>query len=332
MWLDTVADRRTVLCILDRPPASGDELLRRVLTEFGILNRPDAPAAVSSHELTQVLRRFLAGLRTLNAHAFIVIENAEGADDPTRAEIDRLSGLDPGVLEVLLVDASTRPRVLNRRRTAATVAAVAAIALALWFSLAARGRVRPVSMPDLRDLSAPARDPAVELTGAKTTPRDPAAGSERIGLYRVQVGAFRDSSRADAASARLRESRLSVDTQVLTTGLRQVTLGPYLLRDEAAAALAEARAAGFTEAVIVKLPTAADGSGAEDRRLIARAEALAEMHDVRGLEALRAAWVDANGGAATSPVLETIDQYLDAARRAQLAADRQQLLRESGRR
>jgi hypothetical protein len=226
MWLDTVADRRTVLCILDRPPASGDELLRRVLTEFGILNRSNAPAAVSSHELTQVLQRFLAGLRTLNAHACIVIDNAERADDPTRAEIDRLSGLDPGVLEVLLVDASTRPPVLNRRRAVAGTVAIGAIAVVLWFSIFAPRRESLVSMPDLRDLSTSDHKPAVELAGAKTAPpRDPSPGRERIGLYRVEVGAFRDRSRADAAFARLRELKLSVDAQLLPTGLRQVTLG-----------------------------------------------------------------------------------------------------------
>jgi hypothetical protein len=329
MWLDTVVDRRTVLCVLDRPPASADELLPRVLTDFGILNRPDPPAAVSSRELTQVLQRFLAGLRTLNAHAFIVIDNAEGADDPTRAEIDRLSGLDPGVLEVLLVDASTRPPVVNRRRMVASAAAIAAVALTLWFSMWTPRHERSVSMPDLRELSTSDRVPAVELTGAKTAPSgDATPGGRAVGLYRVQVGAFRDPSRADAASARLRVLKLSVGTELMPSGLRQVTLGPYLLRTEAASALAAARSAGFTEALLVKLPGPVDSLNGEDRALVARAEALAEAKDVRGLEALRAASADTNGSV-KSPVLATIDQYLDAARRAQLAADRQQLLRDS---
>jgi hypothetical protein len=190
-----------------------------------------------------------------------------------------------------------------------------------------------VSMPDLRDLSTSDHKPAVELAGAKTAPpRDPSPGRERIGLYRVEVGAFRDRSRADAAFARLRELKLSVDAQLLPTGLRQVTLGPYLLRTDAASALAAAKTAGFAEAVLVKLPSPVDGLSPDDRRRLDRAEALAEANDVRGLEALRAEWTDVNGAGASSPALETIDRYLDAARRAQLAADRLQLLRESGRR
>ena len=96
MWLDSVADRRTILCVLDPAPSNGDELLRRVLTDFGLL-RPGAQSApeVSSVQMMQVLQRFLTSLRALRAHAFIVIENAQTADPPTRLEIQRLSDLDP---------------------------------------------------------------------------------------------------------------------------------------------------------------------------------------------------------------------------------------------
>jgi hypothetical protein len=100
-----------------------------------------------------------------------------------------------------------------------------------------------------------------------------------------------------------------------------------VLRAEATAALAEARIAGFQDAVMVKVAPKRDAIAASDRYLLDKAEALAEAHDVRGLESLRIAWIDASGGTRrSSPTLTAIDEYLDAARRVQLAIDRQHLL------
>src|SRR6476659_10091026 len=137
MWLDNVTDRRTILCVLEGPPSSGEELLRRVLADFGILS-PEAQsaAAASRSQLMQVLQRFLASLRVLKARAFIVIENAHEADPPTRQEIQWLSTLDPAVLEILLVTPDAPPRPAYRTRAVAAAAAgilVAAVA-SLWFS------------------------------------------------------------------------------------------------------------------------------------------------------------------------------------------------------
>jgi hypothetical protein len=337
MWLDTVVDSRTVLCVVDEPPASGEELLRRVLTEFGILNHGDAPTpAVTANELTQVLQRFLGMLRSLDARAFIVIENADGAADPTRAEIDRLSGLDPGVLEVLLVDASARAGTLKPRAAAiAAAAALVAVAVAgsLWMSRPTLPRMPP-SHVDREPLLA-ARSPAGEAARLARPPADaPPAVAESIGAYHVLIGAFRDPSHADAVIDRLRELNLPVRAQLTPSGLRQVAIGPYQRRGDASTAITLVQQAGFEEATLVKIRPSDAQSTAEDRLVLARAEALARAHDVRGLIALRAAWRESSGSnqRPSSPTLTAIDRLLDTARLAQLEADRQLLLSDAKRR
>lgn len=329
MWLDTVVDQRTVLCILDAPPSSGDELLRRVLTDFGLLSREQSAAAdVSSVQMTQVLERFLASLRALRAHAFIVIENAQSAADPTREEIHRLARMDPGVLEVLLVGEPSPNRFVTRRRLVTVSVAVAGAAAAVWL-----WTTRPTtSSAPVHSAAAIAPPSARDAPPADTRAIVPVR-NDAVPAYQVQIGAFRDPARADATAARFRELKLPVDAQVTSSGLRQIALGPYVLRQDAAAALTQAKDAGY-EGVVVRLPATSGAIDAADRRMLAHAEALAEQHDVRALESLRSAWLDSSIDPARnqSPALAAIDQYLDAARRAQLAADRQSLLQDAARR
>jgi sporulation related protein len=335
MWLESVVDRRTVLCILDSPPATGDELLRQILTDFGIVTAGGATARLApASEMAQVLRQFLAGLGALHAHAFVVIENAGAADDATRAEIDRLAQLDPSVLEVLLIESPGRPGTLIRQpRLAAAVAVCAVVALGSWW--AARRATDPTPSVAAVEHASPEPSASPESPPNPMPPPSPSpAESDAAAAYRVQVGAFRDPARADATVAAFRQLNLRADAQVTPNGLRQVALGPYVLRAEASAALEEARQAGFPEAVLVRTPAGRDPVDERDRPMLTRAEALAERHDVRALEALRATWLDQSGDAArlTSPTLAALDRYLDAARRVQLAVDRQLLLQDRNRR
>jgi hypothetical protein len=327
MWLDNVTDRRTILCVLERPPSSGEELLQKVLADFGVLGpEPQCAAAASRAQLMQVLQRFLASLRVLKARAFIVIENAHEADPPTRQEIQQLSTLDPAVLEILLVTPDAPPRPAHRTRTVAAVAAgiIAAAAASLWFSRTPgshRTGVTPASAVDEASRVPPGDDP---------DKRAAAPTSGGIRAFRVQVGAFRDPARADAALTRIGELKLPATRTVLGNGLHVISVGPFVLRPEALTVVEALRQAGFADAVLADVPPSRE-TEQNDAALLGRAAALAEKHEVLALEGLRRDWIASLGSApdAESPTLKAIEAYLDAARRAQLQADRRQLLAQS---
>jgi len=328
MWLDNVADRRTILCILDGPPSSGEELLRRVLTDFGLLSAEPQSAAASRLQLMQVLQRFLASLRVLKARAFIVIENADQADSPMRQEIQRLSTLDPNVLEILLVtpDPPARPAYLTRAVAAGAAAIiVATVASFLFMRTPAprRAGATPASLVDEASRVPPRDEPDKRST---------ARGSDDVRAFRVQVGAFRDPARADAALARVGELKLPATRAILANGLHVISVGPFVLRPEALSVVEALRQAGFAEIVLADVPPSHKTERASsDGALLVRAAALAEKHDVLALEGLRRDWIASLDSApdAESPTLRALEAYLDAARRAQLRADRQQLLAQS---
>jgi cell division septation protein DedD len=329
VWLDHVADRRTILCILDGPPSSGEELLRRVLADFGVLNpQPQSAAAASRPQLMLVLQRFLASLRVLKARAFIVIENAHEADSGMRQEIQRLSTLDPAVLEILLVtpNAPARPAYRARAVTAAAAGMLVAAVASLWF----------MGLPALHR---PGAAPASPVDGSSRVPprddpdtRSRAPASDDVRAFRVQIGAFRDPARADAALTRISELKLPATRAVLANGLHVISVGPFVLRPEALSVVEALRQAGFAEAVLADVPSSHKTERtSRDGALLMRAAALAEKHDVLALEGLRRDWIASLDSApeADSSTLRGIEAYLDAARRAQLQADRRQLLTQS---
>jgi SPOR domain len=327
MWLDSVADRRTILCILDGPPSSGEELLRRVLTDFGVLSPEPHSAAASRPQLMQVLQRFLASLRVLKARAFIVIENADQADSPMRQEIQRLSTLDPNVLEILLVTANPPARPAYRARAVAAAAGitVATVASLLFMRTPAphRAGAAPASLVDEASRVPPRDEPDKRST---------ARGSDDVRAFRVQVGAFRDPARAAAALTRIGELKLPAARAILANGLHVISVGPFVLRPEALSVVEALRQAGFAETVLADVPPSHKTERASsDGALLVRAAALAEKHDVLALEGLRRDWIASFDSApdAESPTLRALEAYLDAARRAQLRADRQQLLAQS---
>ena len=186
----------------------------------------------------------------------------------------------------------------------------------------------------------PPRAPAVGLTPAPASVEARPDKQEKaeaatatplenlVRTFRVQVGAFRDPAGADATITRVRAMMLPVNLTVGSTGLRHITVGPYVVRAQASAAQRQLREAGFIDSVLTDIPPSGGDVSAADRRVLTRAAELAEKRDVRGLETLRDTWLASSGDGPTngSSMAAALDQYLDGARRVQLLEDRRLLI------
>jgi type II secretory pathway predicted ATPase ExeA len=100
-------DARTFVAIISTPPTSGDDLLRQVLDEFGVLPRESRLVAQASHfELVRTLQQFLASLVPLNAQAVIVIDEAHRLSIDVFDQLRMLSNLETEtrkLLQIILV-------------------------------------------------------------------------------------------------------------------------------------------------------------------------------------------------------------------------------------
>jgi general secretion pathway protein A len=118
----TVLERleaRTFLCVVKDPQLSADDLLRQVLTEFGVLS-PGSGALLSAtrHDLVTTLQQFLATLVPLGAHAVITVDEAQHLRPGVLEQIRLLSNVesDQGkLLQIMLVGQPELEATLSRR-------------------------------------------------------------------------------------------------------------------------------------------------------------------------------------------------------------------------
>jgi general secretion pathway protein A len=116
----TVLERleaRTFLCVVKDPQLSADELLRQVLTEFGVLSPGRALDSATRHDLVTTLQQFLATLVPLGAHAVITIDEAQHLNPDVLEQIRLLSNAesDQGkLLQIMLVGQPELEATLSR--------------------------------------------------------------------------------------------------------------------------------------------------------------------------------------------------------------------------
>ena len=104
-------ESRTFLSVILDPGLEVEDLLRKVLTDFGIMSGIDAPAAgpisdVTRHQFVSTLQQFLASLIPLQAHAVIMIDEAQGLSPRVLEEIRLLSNFETDqakLLQIVLV-------------------------------------------------------------------------------------------------------------------------------------------------------------------------------------------------------------------------------------
>ncbi len=115
-------ESRTFLSVILDPGLEVEDLLRQVLTDFGIISGVDAPSAgpmtdVTRHQFVSTLQQFLASLIPLQAHAVIMIDEAQRLNPRVLEEIRLLSNFETDeakLLQIVLVGQPDLDAVLRR--------------------------------------------------------------------------------------------------------------------------------------------------------------------------------------------------------------------------
>ena len=117
--LDTFEPRIFLSVILD-PLLGVDDLLQQVLADFGLIAKAD-PAAkrrdIDRHQLVATLQRFLTSLSPVNAHAVIMMDEAQHLAPEVLEEIRLLSNFeanDAKLLQIVLVGQPDLDELLRR--------------------------------------------------------------------------------------------------------------------------------------------------------------------------------------------------------------------------
>jgi type II secretory pathway predicted ATPase ExeA len=103
-------DQTTVTALILNPFLSEEDLLRRILQDFGVVSRTEVKAGrlagVSKHELIDTLYDFLLGLIPLKASAVVIIDEAQNLPLHVLEQIRILSNLETDkekLLQIILV-------------------------------------------------------------------------------------------------------------------------------------------------------------------------------------------------------------------------------------
>jgi general secretion pathway protein A len=111
MLLDTFNEARTFLSVILDPGLSVNDLLYQVLIDFGLIaaagqKRREPLSDLTRHELVSTLQQFLSSLIPLNAHAVIMIDEAQHLSPSVLEEIRLLSNFETDqakLLQIVLV-------------------------------------------------------------------------------------------------------------------------------------------------------------------------------------------------------------------------------------
>ena len=115
-------ESRTFLSVILDPGLEVEDLLRQVLTDFGIISGGEIPPAgpipeVTRHQFVTALQQFLASLIPLQAHAVIMIDEAQRLNPRVLEEIRLLSNFETDeakLLQIVLVGQPDLDEVLRR--------------------------------------------------------------------------------------------------------------------------------------------------------------------------------------------------------------------------
>ena len=108
-------DRNTFTALVLNPFLTEEDLLKRILQDFGVISREEIKAGrlarVSKQELVDTLYDFLLGLIPLKASAVLIIDEAQNLPLPVLEQIRILSNLETDkekLLQIILVVVDTR--------------------------------------------------------------------------------------------------------------------------------------------------------------------------------------------------------------------------------
>jgi type II secretory pathway predicted ATPase ExeA len=100
-------ERRTFVSVIDDPLLDRDELLKQLLQDFGVISKDRTRLTTTSrHDLIDALQHFLASLIPLDAHAVVIIDEAQHLQPAVLEQIRLLSNIDDEhgtMLQIILV-------------------------------------------------------------------------------------------------------------------------------------------------------------------------------------------------------------------------------------
>jgi len=102
------SDRKTFVASINDPQLQRDDLLTRMLEDFGVVSkdRGAARAPIARHELVHALQEFLGSLAPIQAHAVVILDEAQHAQPDVLEQIRLISNIqdDRGtLLQIMLV-------------------------------------------------------------------------------------------------------------------------------------------------------------------------------------------------------------------------------------
>jgi type II secretory pathway predicted ATPase ExeA len=109
---------KTFLSVIDDPMLERDDLLKQVLEEFGVISKDRSRLTdATRHELVETLKAFLSSLAKIQAHAVVMIDEAQHLRPDVLEQIRLLSNVDDGrgtLLQVVLVGQKDLEQLLDR--------------------------------------------------------------------------------------------------------------------------------------------------------------------------------------------------------------------------
>src|SRR5216683_3163852 len=111
-------ERKTFVSVIDDPLLERDDLLKQLLQDFGIISKGRTRLTnASRHELIQTLQAFLTSLVPIQAHAVVIIDEAQHLQPDVLEQIRLLSNIDDErgtLLQIILVGQTDLEPLLSR--------------------------------------------------------------------------------------------------------------------------------------------------------------------------------------------------------------------------
>src|SRR5216684_5643238 len=110
-------ERKTFVSVIDDPLLERDDLLKQLLQDFGIISKDRTRLTnASRHELIQTLQAFLTSLVPIQAHAVVIIDEAQHLQPDVLEQIRLLSNIDDErgtLLQIVLVGQTSMELLLS---------------------------------------------------------------------------------------------------------------------------------------------------------------------------------------------------------------------------
>jgi general secretion pathway protein A len=111
-------ERKTFLSVINDPLLDRDDFMKQLLQDFGVMSRDRARlTAATRHELVQTLQAFLVSLSPLQAHAVVIIDEAQHLQPDVLEQVRLLSNVDDArgtLLQIILVGQPALEALLSR--------------------------------------------------------------------------------------------------------------------------------------------------------------------------------------------------------------------------